>query len=118
MGSTAKGLRYPDPTQAVANVDQYIQNLASDVDGALPGAKMRAGAASVTTNASGQATINHGLGAVPIVVVASSTNSDNYAVLPATYTATQFSVTVRLVTTGAVVASTANITIRWFAVMP
>ena len=35
MGTTARGLRFPEPTDRLNQVDQYIENLALDVDAEL-----------------------------------------------------------------------------------
>lgn len=126
MPTTAKGLRYPSGSDA-PNVPQYIQNLASDVDaelfvnggntGALFGVAPPAGTplvvktyrATVTTNASGDATITFPGGAYANGVLTAhlQVNSPNPFVFVAT-SATLSSVNCRAynVATGAVISAT------------
>jgi len=115
-GSTSKGLIYPVGSDAVAQGDLQVKALADSVNAAIPGAVQKVGTVSTTTNASGQVVVNHGMGVTPVFVGVNSVGSGGTAheVAVTGHTNSQFTATVRLVTTGANVASTA-VTLNWYA---
>lgn len=110
MGTTAKGLPYPDPTDPVANTDLAIKNLAQWIND-HHAQDIVVGAQSITTNASGVATIDLPFNPTFIEVVVSGTT---------TYTCYHSSIgdptqiTVRNAT--GTIAASVNLNVRWVAI--
>lgn len=118
MGTTTHGYPYPEGTDRVADGDDAIQALAEAIDLHLAG-RLAFGVFVGTTDASSQVTINHGLPGTPTVVLAAVINSAHICT-PGNLAATNFKVTVRIVTTAGapgVVAGTA-VTCYWIALIP
>lgn len=113
MSTTAKhALPYPDPDDPFSYADLEIKALAERLDDLLP----KVGAAATNTNGSGQVVVNHGLPVAPTTVLVSNNGAGGTSHLctVSAITSTQFTVTVRLVSTGATVNSTA-VDLRWAA---
>jgi hypothetical protein len=104
-------LPYPLGSEPVADGDDAIRLLALAVDSLVKGAST-----VITTDASGNATVTHGLGRAPLTVVAvTGVNSGTgWLVSTTAVTATTFTVNVRNSTTGALY--TGGFTIRWIAI--
>lgn len=117
MPSTTTRLALPIPvdTDPFADGALATRNLGNSLDDFVP-AKARRGHTVATTDASGDLTITHGLGATPTaVVVSSGISAGGHVVAAHTFTSTTFKVRDRVSTTGAVVASTAGIIVDWIA---
>lgn len=113
MPNTANlALPYPAGTDAVMAGNDAIQALAEAIDN-----KIHRGQVTTATDASGDITINHGLGAAPTAVLVSNGNATAAYVLAVhTIGAASFKVRCRLSSTGAVVASGGGFIINWLAI--
>lgn len=116
MGTTAKGYPYPEATDLVGNTHLAIKALADKVNDQLT-TETKAGVNTVTTSASGDATINHGMGGVPTWANAQVTTGDNRVAILTGLTATQLTFKIRQVTDGATINST-SVGLRWAAIRP
>lgn len=114
MGTTAKGLPYMENTDPLANVAASQQALATAVDGMIPG-KVRMGGSVLSTDASGDLLITHGLGDTPDVALAVLGNLAARFVVCHTFTTTTFKARVYNSSTGAALTSTAGVVVYWIA---
>ena len=114
-GTTPKyGFPYPTGTDRVMDGDNAIQALAESVEGQIGKAKW--GAATVTTDASGNAVIAHGMGIKPAVVIGSIALS-TVAWIANVYNPGVTTTNIHFVVrdhANTIVAST-SVTIYWFA---
>lgn len=116
MPGTTPNRAFPIPSDSDALADgaKAVRDLGNAVDDAYP-YKMRRGHTSGTTDASGDLTITHGLGATPTaVVVSNGLNNANHALTAHTFTSTTFKVRIRQANTAAALATVAT-TIDWVA---
>ncbi len=114
MSSTTAhlGLTIPDDSDPVSGGAAAIRALGNGID-----SKLHRGQATANTDASGDVTINHGLGVVPTCVVVSNGNSGlTVTTAPHTFTTTTFKVRYRASTTGAAVGAGASVITNWIAI--
>lgn len=107
MGVTSRGIEYPDPSGMPKRAD--LETLATSTDAAL-GGLFKTGRTVVTTNASGVATIAHGLGRVPTFANAGGLNNSTRAAVTSESTTT---ITVHVVSASTGANFVGNITLRW-----
>lgn len=117
MGTTTKGLPYPDPTDGPATTDLDIAALANALDPMLPGTRARIGGPTLLSfNSSGEAVLTHGLGVTPAylhVYHDAATGIITVAPKVGSYTNTTVTIVGRT-NTGA--AYTSGLTARWLAI--
>lgn len=119
MGSTTRGLPYPEGTDKVVDGDNAIRALAEAVDTKL----VYNGKFSGLTSAAGVVLIPHGMGVIPTAAVVcmgqGNTGTVQQVAQPAVTNqdATNIAVTIIRSDTGAALASN-NVVINWIAVKP
>jgi preprotein translocase subunit SecB len=109
MGVTASGLRYPEPSEPVAQGAANIKALADDVTTKY--AKVYGAQANLTTNASGNAQVVHTaakvFASIALTMTVATANNGKVMVMHAAATAGYFTVTLLNATTGAIVPNAA-----------
>lgn len=112
MPSTDRGMPIPLDSDPLSDVAKWTRDLAAS----LPAAARR-GTTTATTDASGDLTITHALGATPTAVLATINGNvgSNWTVHAHTFTSTTFKLRFRIANTAAVVASTAGVAAGWIA---
>lgn len=113
MGTTSKGYRYPNATDVLANVWQYIKNLADDLNAKIKGGTATLTVAAINTTYSQTITFAAAYpgGVVPAVTVSPKLASPETANLAiSAVTNTGFTVTYRRTVA-------ANFDIDWHAVI-
>lgn len=122
MAGTTTTYGFPYQTLGDApNGAQGLQDLATAVDTTLQAqlalkadkTAYKGGRSGITTDASGRATITHGMGATPTWVVLTSDNTGTYWCSLVARSATTFTVQVNSKDAGVLVSSA--FTVHWFA---
>ena len=111
MGTTARGITYPDPSGVPSRA--AMQTIAETTDtaiGASLNALLRTGRTVVTTNSSGNATITHPLGRIPGYDDA-AVDTTTIAVAVVARTATYITIKATTIATGANYAG--GLTVKW-----
>lgn len=112
MGTTAKGIVFPDPSGVPSRAAfEELAESADDAIGAAVGGAFDVGAQAVTTSAAGLATLSHGLGRVPVVPFATVPSAAFRAAVTAV---TDTTLTVHVVTASSGANFAGNVSIRWF----
>lgn len=110
MAATIKlQLPYPVGTDRIMDGDDAIHALASRLDLILA-----RGTVTLTTNASGAVTINHGMTVTPLIFLCAVRNSARLAIPdPSSYTSVSAGVYVRNISDGSIVPNNSN-DFQWF----